>query len=716
MTSSRWKHFAAILLNFNTLFSLQFIVGQSHTTKSAKTLQPISLLLEHFPNCTTILVKPNSTAEFDLQLKLNPIILRSASFDSKRLKNYQLNTTNFRRRYAVKHCYLFVLLLPESDTSFPDFNTSSKLRKTWAWSDHVKYFNKIQQISDTGYPQYCLLLTTIKEHVKRWLSEASFRNSFHTVHFMEFVIVEVSLTKSKVSYLSAVDEADQPHFMLYYHNRLYSNLTMSLSAPWYEIKCFDPQFDNCYEKLGTVSESISYLNKYFWAMKQRKDKVASNIIQSPTLTSMRENYFNKIVTFYEKVTQATSPTTFDDFFDFWILEDVLKYRNKSDRGESYGIYALHQKQEVYFINPLNHPNVIVQGEVTFSFLSCHNVHRYSSTLSALTSPFDNVTWIVILLTFTSLTILGDQRGSNSNMLLLRGLFSFGICVENSVLSAYQSRLFGRQRYPTEKLVTGLFAILIGSILTNWYKTCFTKEMIVPAIYTSTWRTAFDVRHFTILIPIDAVLQIPPVNNMKDRDQSSYMFYMFFGMQLQKLIGYEGQSKVFKEYSETAEAFYNGTPDGKVGVIKPAIKPVWYEDVAYFVNNMTICDEVAYMDRAENVVTLLPFLNDNANGKVFLRGDVGFLSTLHGWWSYPIRNSYVWNRIKVMMSSGIYSYWENWFKTVKPIKLFHHYANWTYPKVDTVAKLDFSSKISTAFYICGICLVVSIFALVWEIFH
>lgn len=57
----------------------------------------------------------------------------------------------------------------------------------------------------------------------------------------------------------------------------------------------------------------------------------------------------------------------------------------------------------------------------------------------------------------------------------------------------------------------------------------------------------------------------------------------------------------------------------------------------------------------------------------------------------------------MISSGIYSHLEAWFRSGKPNKLFHYYANWTRPKFTRVSQLDSSSKIMAGFYICGVCM-------------
>lgn len=83
-----------------------------------------------------------------------------------------------------------------------------------------------------------------------------------------------------------------------------------------------------------------------------------------------------------------------------------------------------------------------------------------------------ISFVIVVLILTSVL----KRYTSDGLFLVVGLV-----LENSGLSMYDTRC--RQNgYPNFGMGTlvALWTILIGTILVNWYKTCFTMEMIVPS--------------------------------------------------------------------------------------------------------------------------------------------------------------------------------------------------------------------------------------------
>lgn len=112
----------------------------------------------------------------------------------------------------------------------------------------------------------------------------------------------------------------------------------------------------------------------------------------------------------------------------------------------------------------------------------------------------------------------------------------------------------------------------------------------------------------------------------------------------------------------------------------------YRYPEHFVNNLSTCEKTAYLDTNERIDTILPYVND-VSGKTFIKGEEnGFLTTYRGFVDKGIQNNSFWEKLKIMISSGIYSYWKTWFKNskIKREKLFQYYANWTSPKSENVA--------------------------------
>lgn len=122
--------------------------------------------------------------------------------------------------------------------------------------------------------------------------------------------------------------------------------------------------------------------------------------------------------------------------------------------------------------------------------SCHKVKSVFDIALALSSPFDIVSWAYLGTSFAIviviLTALHRKVVSDDVLILV------GISLENSVLSSrtiYEAIIrTERHRMIGLYVIISIWTLLIGTILTNWYKTWFTMEMIIPMKYQSPWET------------------------------------------------------------------------------------------------------------------------------------------------------------------------------------------------------------------------------------
>lgn len=193
-------------------------------------------------------------------------------------------------------------------------------------------------------------------------------------------------------------------------------------------------------------------------------------------------------------------------------------------------------------------------------------------------------------------------------------------------------------------------------------------------------------------------------------------------------GYKKMSNFFHEtlplsrYAEMSEAdranpasFYKRMEEKMrhdIVTLSP-LKPIYYSETDRFLKTLSTCGKFGFWDTKENVASLLPFVNDNPDGRKYLSGDEPFLRIIVGWPIIPIRENYVEKRIKTMVSSGIFAHWNSWLRRVRPHKIFHHYANWTYPRIRAESQLTPESKILAGFYMFGICIVGSLFCFLFE---
>ncbi|OXA58689.1 hypothetical protein Fcan01_06475 [Folsomia candida] len=680
----------------------------------------ISSIQQFFSSCTNFLITPNSTVISALRFDISPIVLTN-ELDGKRQPTIGTNAKTTQKRFSLhknsnqrgRNCWAFFLILPENDISFPEiYNNTLENFIT----EFKRYFlmKSSSFIGKDTLPQYFIWFTSLADEFQTWLT----KSTMHKVGLFgvrEFFVVHVRLDLH-TGFVYIDREGENGQLFLHYHNRHYCSVTILISKPWYTIPCHSDEISTCDNtKLDSITQFVANLNRYFWDFESwiislNNDKIL-NLQNKYTFLRPVDSY-DDIVTFI----------TFDEFLGFWLLHDILPQLNMTDPGQQLGRnYILGQKHELKF-NP--EANIILEGVELFSWLSCHGVNMDNSTpLSELVSPFDWRTWILLwIILFVGISLLSVvipiQGGASSDKISttcqLSWFISIGILLECSVFGVYLKSFVNRRStcgIMSAYIILAFLAILFGTVLTNWYKSSFTMEMIVPPRFTAPWRSVADLAGFTVIVPMEAILNS---FELKLTDDSIHpMFYSMIQSKLKKRMEYVGTSRVLKEYRDFAWTLYYGgnkstTSTNQFG--QEFVKPVKYSETIQFVNNLSTCDRVAYMDLKENVINLLPFLNDNRKQVTFLKGDDGFFTSFLGWKEYPVRNSYVWKRLKVMMSSGIYAHWKRWFGLIKPVSIFPHWVNWTYPIVSMEARLDLSSKISTGFCAFGIGVLVSTLAM------
>lgn len=371
-------------------------------------------------------------------------------------------------------------------------------------------------------------------------------------------------------------------------------------------------------------------------------------------------------------------------------------------------------------------------------MSCFGTKVKSAWLGALVSPFDYATWAYMGMCFTTvvliLTYMFTRYISDATFLTV------GITLENSVsFSTYETR-FRQKAYPTYGICTviAIWTIFVGTLLTNWYKSIFMMEMIVPTVHESPWVSVVDVDRIRLLMPFGLLGEnnrASPLDNF--RYMSFYLEILYRCLKIisdpgdhkrlvrdrktaanlvQKMTQHSAQYKNSTKGFSTVGNFTDPSPYYKIAVMDSRIQPVEYDERDSYgvIKILNTCGEVALMDTKENIAEIIDFLNDHQQKVTYVKGDGDtFFRTVRGWTLPVVRNSYVEKRLKVFISSGIITHWKVVYNLWKPTRLLGQYGNWTRKKVEAVSRLDFSSKISTGFYICGLCLVICVIVLMAE---
>lgn len=699
---------------FNIFFLLHISVN-SHT---------LNEILTPFGNCTSVLLIFNQSALYQfLNPFTDPIILlnHGEAFDPTQIPTRR--TSFIRRRNPSKFCWAFIILQPET-LSYIDYILRDDDK---AIDTSLEFLRRLmygaQFPPEYSSPQYFIWVTKEGPEFQRTFQKTS-SYSVGGIGPREILVVNTP---------TSGDENNG--FTLNYHNPYYADRTRAyLPMPWVEVPCGAEILPrHCFHQIEKVAETVSELNKHFWDLESWLGPQKTNHVMyyhhTDIFTQVYDQFFSTVkpVNLYQvaKITQE-----FDEFLGFLLLQDVLPFQNVSTKEPIrfyYDNYVLSTKQALQFQREEH--NIILSEVKSYSFLSCHGVNLHK-TLFLGVSPFDKYTWscifisgLIIFIIILCLTTTHHNPSVSSSW----GLFSLiAIILENSIMSSIESKLnlTSNKFYYGLKIVLGSWIVMMA-ILSNWYKSSFTTEMIAPFQSTAPWRTMMDIQEFSIFFPVEDT----PFNS-KTYDNSPpsplYHFHLGIESQLSTTMSYDGQSKTLQGYKQVAtrlgygllysvaHSFNENNNKSQSNRQRTPLKCLMYKYPHHFVNNLSSCHNVAYMDTAENVVSILPFINDNVSGKKFAKGEDGFLSSHHGWSTTTVRNNYVWKRLKMIITTGQYSHWESWFKRIKPKKLFQHYANWTHP-LDPVAvqRLDFNSKIVTAFYLLGGFLGASLLILIGE---
>ncbi|OXA49694.1 hypothetical protein Fcan01_15743 [Folsomia candida] len=691
-----FSHFST---NFGFIANRSFSqIRDSDITRKPKALE-LALTFDIFSNCTTLVDIGNGQAvPSGFPFVTNPIVIVGRT--KIQYKFFPIVAVSLtRRKNIIGHCWAFVTILPENEFTAHLKGDSNFSPDLWEYFERKQY-----HVGDNRHPKYLVWLTQFKTHFQKQIQTLSVK-LIAQVGSYNFVLISVSsdFVSSKLELI-----AEEAQLSLHCYNRYYAKSITSASPPWLKITCDSDQHINCFNKLSHFTEEISHLNKYFWEVDVWTDITKRGWNHDNVATwSIKLKYFTQLHILVD-LREIAKVTGFDEFLGYWIFQDILFDLVNKSRNE---VQHMQNVQKVHYLSPKaelayrQHSIVPIESK-SLSFLSCHGVGHHTSIISQLFTPFEKYVWLLIsLIILTVLIFLNAPKLDTRVTFLL-----IGILLENSVLLPHEKTIVsGQIRF---RLLSGFYAVFLGTVLTNYYKTSFTKEMILPVEQTAPWHTILDTANFTFYIPYGAILTGEDIGGIKERRTLDQIFYaeLFFRFDARsKCDNVEGSNHVLLGYCDLADSFANSITfpysvfQNETEVFSPSLRSISYKEVSNFVEKLSTCNRSAYLDVDENLPSVAAFLNDNQDGKVFKKSEGGFMKGTHGWENDPVQNSFVWNRLKIIIYSGIFNFWNDWFRRTRPVKLFQHYANWTYSRSNAMNKVQFGSKIVTGFYMYGICI-------------
>lgn len=679
------------------IYFINFILLEIH----AHTFHFVKLnsIIKPFANCTTIMLAFSAT-KLLLTEATFPIVLFNKEADEKKYNDSKfLERRNFlRRRNPSRHCQTFVLVQPETDHHF-HFLWDGKDDPFRPERDTEIYnfftFSAGFFTPDNYAAQYTILITSMAQEKLTLVLEEVTGMLWLSSH--EFISVMIPSNWERTE----IEPWKVNSLNLNYFNR-YNEFTSWKSL---NITCNLSNEVECFQQINSVTSNISRLNKYFWDILPRRgflsrESVLYNLV-----------YNNHRLIYVEERTIANLSATFYQFLACWIKNTLPG--NRSQRVMHY----LKFERVLYFFHV--NREVIITESKSYNFISCHGVIQHNSVYTSLFSPFDSDVWFTFIVFFVTncafLYIITKKK--------ILGFVLLGSSLEISIMDEIILPTSNGVRF-----IIGIWIVLVGTMLTNWYKSVYTMELIAPFQPYVPWKYVWDIVGFSMYFPFDDI-----TDNVEAYGCGPYTQFNFlsFCNALDDVAGYDGNVTKFKLFRSVANHVWNDygncqipsdllcrnlklQDNGSRSELElPFLNALLYRYPLHFVNNLSNCDKMVYLDTNENLDSIIPYIND-VSEKTFIKGEVtGFLQMYHGFGMKTVRESYVSATLKTMISSGIHSYWRSWFKNAKKEKLFQHYTNWTGPSYNVVHKLNFSSKIVMGFYLHGILSIVCVLVLVLE---
>ncbi|OXA48543.1 hypothetical protein Fcan01_16195 [Folsomia candida] len=460
-----------------------------------------------------------------------------------------------------------------------------------------------------------------------------------------------------------------------YHNAYHMTGIYS-SQRWYRIDCRPT--DDCFMLIKSVGRNVSERNKYFWSSSVHKDtKIMriNDVLSTVDLGKVRASRNGHL--------EIANLLTFNGFISYWILQDVIPYNITHVGWASHSFPPVQKPPSHHIAHRITY---ISLGPQRFSYVTCYEVQPINSGhLYALVTPFDWATWACIVISFLLCLVICLFITAKN------GLFNIdGMAMGDS--------------FSGVRMLIAIRVILVGTVLSNWYTTIFTMEMIVPVTYVSTWNNLVqDVEGLQVMIPFSLLDEIEiDTSNMSDISRHAY----FFNNVMQRLVGLsggQGNKRQLSAYVKLAKntvnflrsylgigtdgrSYGNGTYNKQLAMgmnapydrntfKKSPVQPISHREPNLLLKSLSTCGKVAFIDTKDNIAELTPFLNDNKRRIKYLRGDDDILfSVPRGWQILSVRYNYGLKRLKVMITSGILSHWEMLYSFQNHRKGFTHYAN------------------------------------------
>ncbi|OXA43236.1 hypothetical protein Fcan01_22018 [Folsomia candida] len=548
-----------------------------------------------FKNCVLIVQIPNN-ASYVLRHKATyaPIILYTLN-----LRQGEIIDTKFSkqvRRNPSPHCWASFIIFPEKHDSF---KLEDEYIDTTFGPDFIR----------PHWPnQYFTWITTAKNEIQQRLRRYKFDGMYRGA-IREDLIIE--LAKNNHELLSSNDSV----IRVYYDNQYYMDtpiVGMEQIPRWSKIDCLP---NDCFKLIESMVMNDSMKNKYFWTsyfqITTYRFTTINELLSQFDLSEVRSSRHG--------LQKIANLLPFNTFVSYWILQDVVHHSLENVTFPH--IFNSIIRPPLYWQR--NFKTLVAHGVQRLTHVSCYGVKPVNSGyLFALTNPFDSATWTCIFISISVFILICAVLSIPSN----GGLFAIGMILEISAseLSFHISNKYVRG---VNTLIV-IWALMVGIILTNLYKTFYTMEMIVPKSYTSSWKTIAKLEELRIMIPFNLLLdtEVDP-NQIPDLAQHGHFFQAVMERLLELWKLPEDHSRLGANVrlarklmniilppfgiGSDLKSYRNGTFNryealgvdsnyNKSNFSYCPIQPILYTETNLALKTLSPCGKTAFMDTKENI--------------------------------------------------------------------------------------------------------------------
>lgn len=471
-------------ITFPVILTLLIFPTNSHPTKKQNPPKSLNLpyFLKTFANCTVTFIHfanftnpyfPRIHRDLPISKSPNHLILTYSASEKMFLPppvEYQSRLSNVKKSRHTTSCRVTLLLQPERAPAIHlflnlvDLIVTNGIENSHIYVDDIyNLFTSEPVIAEEGDPHHIIWIIDRTTELYSLIKPA-----------ISYLLKRKNALLSVNIYLFDVESLEFEQINNYYFS---IPLHLNVESEWSgNLPCLTDQIapTECRDLLDLNEEHISRYNEWMWVPGSLP---TSRYTSYERLEILREFYYSG---FFDRMHDFSAVITllrkisFEEFLGVLLLPNVTQH---------FSVTILINPRAAFDTakNTLEldlwHPVIILSGSQSYNFLSCFGLQR--DRWAVYVMPFDKLTWILIAVCVIVICILIEFSPDACLSLSLTNMI-------NLAAASMEISVFIR-RTP-HWFATYLIWLWVGNaiILTNWYKTVFTSDVVMPYATYANW--------------------------------------------------------------------------------------------------------------------------------------------------------------------------------------------------------------------------------------